>query len=641
MPLKVGQILDEKYRIVRLVGEGGMGAVYEAEHTFLGKHVAIKVLSPEFAHKKEAVKRFYREAQAAARIGHENICEVIDVGQTVQSPYIVMQLLEGRSLARVIVESAPLPVGRAVDIAQQALEALAVAHATGIVHRDLKPDNIFLTKVAGRGDFVKLLDFGISKVRASDTGTKLTQEGSVLGTPQYMSPEQARGKIDVDGRADIWAVGVIIFEMLTGRIPFEGANYNQVIFNVVSEPIPRLRALREGITPELEAVVMRALERDLDRRYPMALHFRDALLGAWMSTRESGFAVKTSITVPSPGDDATELAPHLLPPSTGPKRAAGMVIGTPVPTPGPSGAPRIPAVSNVFLAEPVASGDVPLPPAGGGPPTPRSLVAAASLAKRGTVEVTPGATVVRPPAATQSRPQARRVPLVPALLLAAVVVGGGAYFLLRGGGETTAPDATTVVTAAAPDAGVGEAAVTPLEPPPAVPVVELVKPPSDGATLPPVDVKVEDAGPQPPASDVATVTTPPVEPVDAAAATSPDAGRAQPVRTGMLSVTTSPRVEIYLDDEPLGRSPINNRAVPVGVHRLRFVEQSAGISVEEEVRITAGEVTTILRTATQLGIAAAPGTPSDGGGAATSTHDAGRVRDTIRIRTGVYGRDAG
>ncbi|MBN1774215.1 MAG: protein kinase [Deltaproteobacteria bacterium] len=318
MALSPGQVIDQKYRVVRLVGEGGMGTVYEVEHTFLGRHAAIKVLGGEFAQNEEAVRRFYREAQAAARIGHENICEVSDVGQTAEGlPYIVMQLLQGQPLSAAIAEAAPFPVGRVTDIANQVLEALGAAHAAGIVHRDMKPDNIFLTVVAGRKDFVKLLDFGISKIRVVGNKSRLTADGMILGTPQYMSPEQARGDADVDGRADIWAVGVILFEMLTGRLPFEGDNYNKALYNVLTAPIPRPRSLRPGLSAELEVVLLRALDRDLERRFRTTAEFSDALLSAWMGSTESGFAVRELPSepppredeAPPPGDGATDIAP--------------------------------------------------------------------------------------------------------------------------------------------------------------------------------------------------------------------------------------------------------------------------------------------------------------------------------------------
>jgi serine/threonine protein kinase len=417
MGLQPGQVLDGKYSVLRLLGEGGMGAVYEAEHTFLGRKVAIKVLNNDFAHNGEAVRRFYREAQAAARIGHENICEVTDVGQIVDSPYIVMQLLQGKSLSAAIVEAAPFPMGRAVDVATQMLDALGAAHAAGIVHRDMKPDNVFLTKIAGRDDFVKLLDFGISKVRVAAGGTKLTQEGSVLGTPQYMAPEQARGESDVDGRADIWAVGVIIFEMLTGRVPFDGPNYNKIIFDVVAAPIPRLRALREGITPELESVVLRAMERDLSRRFRTTAEFREALGSAWMSQGESGFAVKVARTTPPQiGDEATELAPMQMLADAAVAGRSAVPRGGHSPTEVAPQVPRDtdPSVSNVLVAEAGKPSVVGPSSPSGTPTTPRGQAAAAMLAARGTVQATPVATLAMPttlrPTGQTRRQQSRRRP---------------------------------------------------------------------------------------------------------------------------------------------------------------------------------------------------------------------------------------
>ncbi|NMC71902.1 MAG: protein kinase [Myxococcales bacterium] len=349
MALSPGHIIDRKYRIVRLVGEGGMGAVYEAEHTFLGRRVALKLLGGDFAQDVEAVRRFYREAQAAARIGHENICEVSDVGQTSEGlPYIVMQLLQGRPLSVVIAEAAPLPVGRVVDIAHQTLEALGAAHAAGIVHRDLKPDNIFLTTVGGRKDFVKLLDFGISKMRSAGATSRLTVDGMILGTPQYMSPEQARGDTDVDGRADIWAVGVVLFEMLTGRLPFQGDNYNKVLYAVLTAPVPRPRSLRPGLASEIELVLLRALDRDLDRRFRTTTEFSDALLSAWMGTPESGFAVRVAPSEPPRRETRTLLGePEAPPPADGPTDVAPekalVGVGRSSPTASPVAA-RVPAV---------------------------------------------------------------------------------------------------------------------------------------------------------------------------------------------------------------------------------------------------------------------------------------------------------
>jgi serine/threonine-protein kinase len=333
----IGQLVGGKYRIVRLLGRGGMGAVYEAEHVELGRPVALKVLAPALLGDESAVRRLLREARAAAGIGHENVCEVIDVGRADDdSPYLVMPLLRGRPLAAAITESAPFPVDRAAAVAAQILDALEAAHARGIVHRDLKPENVFLTRLAGRDDIVKVLDFGICKVSpaaASGAGATTTT-GLVLGTPAYMSPEQARG--ETDPRADVWAAGVILFQMLAGRLPFEGANYNLVVAAVLTAPVPSLRRLRPDLPPPIEDAVLRALERDVDRRHPSAAAFRSALVAACAA---AGVPVPEPAAAPRPSlaaageaeDDAAASGPAAAPtvaepwarPSSPPDAGAG------------------------------------------------------------------------------------------------------------------------------------------------------------------------------------------------------------------------------------------------------------------------------------------------------------------------------
>ncbi len=626
-----------------------MGAVHEAEHTFLGRRVAIKVLSAEFAHNAEAVRRFYREAQAAARIGHENICEVTDVGQAGSGePYIVMQLLQGKSLSAAITESAPFPVGRAVDIASQALDALAAAHAAGIVHRDMKPDNIFLTRVAGRDDFVKLLDFGISKVRVASGRTKLTQEGSVLGTPQYMAPEQARGETDVDGRADIWAVGVVLFEMLTGRIPFDGDNYNKILFNVMMAPIPRLRALRPGLSAEVEFVVMRAMERDLDRRYRTAAELRDALGTAWMGTKESGFAVRSMPSDRPPiADEATELAPALMLVQIGRNLPIASPIakggGRRAPTDGPAAAPA--AVSAVFVAEPMPPESVASSPSG--PPTaPRTRSPVAGLQGHGRTVPTPAATHA-PPTMMRS-PMHRRVggvPLIPAAVFGVALLGIVVFALVRFLGasdDEPLADATVAVAAVTADAtaaadstdtgggpGASDAGTTATADSP---------PPVDAAsaTLPPdASAKSADVGPEP------DVPAAPVEPmkvtdggdtVDAETAgipTPPDVGATRPRPMGAVSVVTSPVTQVLIDGRPIGRAPILNREIGAGSHTITFVNETYGIRREERLLIVEGRLTEIRRSAEQLGVVRQP---ARDGGTVSAPVDAGAVLDGIRIR---------
>jgi tRNA A-37 threonylcarbamoyl transferase component Bud32 len=258
----VGQVLSERYRVERLLGKGGMGAVYEGRHVVVGKRVAIKMLHEEFAANEEVLKRFYREAQAAAAIGHKNIIDIMDVGvTTLNEPYIVMEYLEGEDLESMLQRTGPLSVEATCGILEPALQALGAAHVKGIVHRDLKPANIFLVRNEGAAPTVKLIDFGISKFSGGTAGTKLTQTGSLLGTPAYMSPEQARGLGDVDHRTDIYAMGVILYQMLTGTLPFMADNYNALLVSVLTE-VPRApREIRPEIPLDMEALVLKELSK--------------------------------------------------------------------------------------------------------------------------------------------------------------------------------------------------------------------------------------------------------------------------------------------------------------------------------------------------------------------------------------------
>lgn len=266
-----------RYRIVRKLGAGGMGAVYEAVQIALNRRVALKVLLPAFAQNPEAVARFHREAQTAASLGHPNIIAVTDFGTDHGQVFLVMELLSGESLARVIERERALAPGRAAWIATQALSALSVAHRAGIVHRDMKPDNVYLTEVSGVRDVVKLLDFGVARFTdpLSDS-VRLTSTGAVLGTPSYMSPEQARGR-SVDARTDVYAVGAMLYEMLTGQLPFRATNFNALLFAILEDTPPPIRMLRPEVSPELAAIVERAMAKSIDTRFQSADELRAAL----------------------------------------------------------------------------------------------------------------------------------------------------------------------------------------------------------------------------------------------------------------------------------------------------------------------------------------------------------------------------
>ena len=278
----VGQILAERYKILDRLGSGGMAIVYRARHQTLRTTVAVKVLKRRLAADRVSVTRFHREAMAAASVGNPHIVHIIDYGFTTSGDaFIVMEYLEGSSLRQVVRSEGPLAMGRAVSLCRQILRGLEAAHGQGIVHRDLKGDNVFVTCQGGR-DFVKLLDFGISKVAFAGEdkqSTGLTSTGVVMGTPQYIAPEQASGLDEVDQRADIYALGVILYEMLTGVLPFDGRTPLEILMKHVQEvPVPPSKRRPElGIPPELDAVVLKALAKDPADRYASAVEMKAAL----------------------------------------------------------------------------------------------------------------------------------------------------------------------------------------------------------------------------------------------------------------------------------------------------------------------------------------------------------------------------
>ncbi|MDQ3336382.1 MAG: protein kinase [Myxococcota bacterium] len=279
----VGLVFADKYRITCQIGRGGMGVVYEAEHLHLGKRVAIKLMLEKYAQDGEATARFHREARAASRIGNPHIIDVIDTGTAPDGrAFVVMELLNGSPLSNVIEMSGSIPPWRSIQIMRQVLRAVGAAHAKGIIHRDLKPDNIFLVNDGGdQHDFVKLLDFGISKMTDIDEQiafTKLTTTGVVMGTPLYMAPEQAMGHPS-ERYADIYACGVILYEMLAGKPPFEGQTYAVLVAKLLTQDPPLLSALRPGLPPALVSAVHRALEKEPKARFQTAEQFLLALPG--------------------------------------------------------------------------------------------------------------------------------------------------------------------------------------------------------------------------------------------------------------------------------------------------------------------------------------------------------------------------
>jgi serine/threonine-protein kinase len=322
--LAVGDVIDDKYRIVRLLGEGGMGAVYEGENVRIHRKVAIKILHAAIAASKDAVQRFEREAQAAGRIGSEHIVEVLDLGDFPSGDrFMVMEFLDGQPLSSRIKARGRLTAHEVYPIARQILQGLAAAHEAGIVHRDLKPDNVYLLRNrAGQEDFVKLLDFGISKFNAlsGDSAFSMTRTGAVMGTPYYMSPEQAQGTKGADQRADLYAIGVILYESVAGRVPFDAQTFNALLFKIVFEAAPPIQQFAPDCDATFASIVQKAMARDPSQRYQSAQEFQIAL-DDWAAALGLGsqriLRAAASHSSPSPAPATTEIAAPSLLKSTG------------------------------------------------------------------------------------------------------------------------------------------------------------------------------------------------------------------------------------------------------------------------------------------------------------------------------------
>jgi len=312
--LEAGQIIEGKYRIVRLIGEGGMGSVYEGENTFIKRRIAIKVLHAHSV-SEETVRRFEREAQAAGCIGSDHILEVLDLGSLPNGDrFMVMEYLDGETLGARMSRARMNP-NDVLAIARQVLVGLRAAHLANIVHRDLKPDNIFiLREKAGRADYAKIIDFGISKFNALGGDMSMTRTGAVMGTPYYMSPEQAQGTQGIDGRSDVYSLGVILYEALAGAVPFDGDTFNELMFKIVlSSPRP-LAQVAPNLDPRLIALVEQAMARDITLRFQSAddmIRAIDQQFGG-----ADGTAAHPVVASPAPAGPATVGGPA-APPAPG------------------------------------------------------------------------------------------------------------------------------------------------------------------------------------------------------------------------------------------------------------------------------------------------------------------------------------
>ncbi|HEY2743262.1 MAG TPA: protein kinase, partial [Polyangia bacterium] len=409
----VGQVLADRYRIVRLLGEGGMGQVYEAQHLNINKRFAIKMLRPEVIGSAQSLQRFRQEAWAASSIGHENIVEIDDFATLPSGQvYLAMEFLDGQSLAERIRDGAPLAVEEAVAVMIAVAHGLGAAHEKGIVHRDMKPENVFLARRGGRV-VAKILDFGIAKMTGGDEPSNLTRTGAIFGTPLYMSPEQAKGK-PADARADVYALGVMLYELLTGSVPFGGESSVEILSqHIGATPVrPTELAPERGISPALEALVLRALEKEPDARVPSMAEFAAEL-------------EKVAATLPKAD-------------------LSGIVTAPPAPPTGWNAQIKTPRPNAATPTGPRPAAATPRPSATTGRPQARTPSGAVATGAAATGATPVGAAQLPSPSATATglepaRNNGARYAVVGVLALA--LVGGAAWLLIPHGAkiETATP----------------------------------------------------------------------------------------------------------------------------------------------------------------------------------------------------------
>ena len=306
--ISAGQVIDSKYRIVRLLGTGGMGAVYEGENVRIRRKVAIKMLHLSVSTQADVVKRFEREAQASALVGSEHICEVLDLGVLADNTrYMVMEYLDGETLSNRIRQHGRLLPHQTIPLLLQILEALGAAHAAGIIHRDLKPDNVFiLPQRSGQKDFIKILDFGVSKfAQTGGEEMNVTRAGAVVGTPYYMSPEQAKGSSAIDARTDVYAIGVLLYQATTGQVPYQAETFNELLFKIVLEVPPPPQVYVPDIDPEFAGIILKAMAREPEHRFQSCADFAAALQG-FKAARSSALPAPPAAP-PKPRPPATQV----------------------------------------------------------------------------------------------------------------------------------------------------------------------------------------------------------------------------------------------------------------------------------------------------------------------------------------------
>jgi serine/threonine-protein kinase len=464
----VGTTVAGRYKVIKLLGEGGMGQVYLAEHFAIEKRVALKVLRAEYAHKGDIVTRFQQEAISASRIKHPNVLDVFDFGQLENGCfYLAMEFLEGNDLADELQRSRVLTPPRALPIAMQICRALAAAHAKGVVHRDMKPENVFLQRTADGEEIVKIVDFGIAQLKptneeaeaqSTSKARRLTRTGMIFGTPEYMAPEQASGK-HADLRCDIYAVGIILFELFTGAVPFTGETFLGVLAKHLNELPPAMRAVYPDlqISQELEGVVQRALAKDPTYRYQSM----NELAAALAATPEAQYAgIRGPYSQVAADGRASALPGGAAPTPTAQQFMAGAGGSPPPHTPEPQTAqsPQFTDAARAAVTMPRQD----------------------TTAERAETQLG-GEAVTRPP--TKSGGSGA---IVAALLGVLVIGGGAAAFFLRSHGDTGVEQPTAQAKPPEP------APPPPVAPEPVpTPSVAVATPPAVPSAAAPVGVKLE------------------------------------------------------------------------------------------------------------------------------------------------------
>ena len=343
----VGQIIADRYRVTKKLGEGGMGTVYLAEHVKMGRKSAIKVMNPGMVSDADAISRFNREASNASRINHPNVAAVYDFGETKDGLiYLAMEFIEGPSLTSVIEKSGSLPPARAAEITRQAGEALAVAHEMGIVHRDLKPDNIMLAKGRDGSDVVKIVDFGIAKAAEAEN-QKVTKTGLVVGTPEYMSPEQLAGD-KLDGRSDTYSLALVAFAMMTGKLPFPAETAQESMIKRLTDAPKQLTEMKSDIPwpAAVQAVMDKALERDAVNRYQSASDFGRALHQAVQAMPRGRASAATAVIEAQASAGAGKSAPTAAPAPAAGKTVPQTRVNPATPSTPPKSLPPVPAAKS-------------------------------------------------------------------------------------------------------------------------------------------------------------------------------------------------------------------------------------------------------------------------------------------------------